>query len=794
MKNKINWIARLVPFVIAEISRLKIRMNVLLLFGVVGVISIGLLEQFLFGNKLLLFADLGSDTYYSYYAFYYFLVSNISNFQLPLWSFKLGTGSSVLTLYQFLYDPFAVIYYFGGVENISRLIVWVFVLKTFCACAFTYLYLRCLGVGIYARMVAALLFAFNGFLMVWGQHFFFATWVIFLPLLLYTIEIWFRSNKWLPMTLCVSFMALNIAIFFQVSIFCGLYMLFRLGLEWNNFSKRVWVVKIINFCGIYALGVGVSAVFWLPEYYLLKMSPRISGDFFNSFIEVMRNFSRLNTPEYYNSLLSRVFSNNLQGVGSEYTGFMNYYESIQLYVGILPLLILPQLYIVFSSRAKWVATLALCAVAAFLIFIGFSQVMNGFQYPAYRWGYNINMFELLLTALVLDLMLKRQKINFLVLILTGFVLVLCIVFIGLNSHSSDFSSYKYFFINLSKITAFIVCYSVILYLLVVMKSKRLIFSLLLVIICGELILEHRDTFVRRNVFYKGIEQSRDVNFFDYGKQAVEKLNEKDQSFYRIEKNHWILSLNDSLIQNYSGLDSYNSLVNPSYLNFLKAFGYPSVATTVKWSSLDHPYLADVLSVKYHLTKNTDKLPQHVMFIAKYGDVSIYERRGFLPFGFTYDSYVPLSVFSQLSKADRERAFLQGAVLDENPPIKLQELIKIDPSLEEDYFKTRLQEDVLNVEEMGDDKIIGSINLKRSKLLFLSIPFDFGWSVYVNGKESELHKINVGFTGLYLDQGRNIIELRYAPPYMKLGAGISILCLFIAALLLIRAKNVVDDQI
>lgn len=771
--------------------RSKFVLPILILLIAVSLIISAVLGEFLFGDKLLLFTDIGSDTFYSYYAAYYFFTSYISAFQLPLWTFNIGAGSSVLILYQFLYDPFSIIFYFGGLENISRLIVWVFFLKILCASIFAYLYFSYLEICKFVCIVASLLFAFNGFLMCFGQHYFYASWVVFLPLCLYTIEIWIRTNKWLPMTLCVSFMALNIAIFWQMSIFCFIYILFRSSFDWKKFSNLECSIRLAKLSGIFALGLGISAVLWLPEYYILKTSPRVTLDFYQSLANTASNFLHFNSPDYYRSLLARIFSNNLQGIGSEYTGFLNYYESLQLYVGILPLLLLPQLFSVFSLKAKWTASLGLLAVFIFLVFPGFGQIMNGFQYPSYRWGYNIIMFELLLAAIVFNLMLKQEKINLPVLTVTGCVLFLCALYISLYSYNLNLIPYKFSFIKLFEISGLIVCYSLLLFLLFKGKRKYLIYSLLLLLICGELILEHRDSFssANRSVFNKGIEQDKSVAFFDYGNQAVQKLKASDSTVYRIEKNHWVLSLNDSLVQNYFGLDSYNSLNSQAYINFLKKFDYPfRNLNVVNWNSLEYPYLADVLGVKYHLTKNVEVLPHDVTFVENVGDVSIYSRNSYLPFGFTYDSYMLEPTFNQLSRLDRERALLQGAVLDKPPSIKLNQILQIAPLQADNKFRESRREDVLKIIEMSGDRIYGNIHLERPKLLFLPIPFEHGWSAYVNSQKRDIYKVNFGFSGIYLDQGYSNVILAYVPPYMKAGAAISIISLLIICLLLTGVKN------
>lgn len=754
----------------------------------VSLVGFGIFKKFIFGEKLLIFTDIGSDTFYGNYAIYYFLTNYISDFKFPLWSFKLGAGSSLISLYHSIYDPFSIVYYFGGVDKISRLIVWVFLLKTFFASVFTYVYLRYLGVGAYSRIIASILFSFSGFLMIWGQHYHFASWVIFLPLMLYAAELWLKENKFLPLALCVSYMVLNIAIFFQVSIFFCLYIIFRVVFEWGTHSKIEWCRRLLQLVIVYAFGMGLSAALWFPEYYLLKSSPRIAGDFLHVLFETILNFTRFNTPEYYWSLLARLYSSNLQGVGSEYNGFLNYYESIQLYVGMLPLIVIPQLYVVFTYRAKWIASLGILLIASFLIFSGFSQVMNGFQYQSYRWGYNVIMFELLLAALVLDAMLKNGKINIPILMLTWASLFFGIACLNFNNLRLDGVQYKQVVVRVMGVVAFMTFYSGALYYLIVLKNKKWIFLLLLSTVCLEQVIENKDSFLKRSTVSPGIEKNIAVNFFDYGNIAAKELKKLDSSLYRIEKNHWLLSLNDALIQDYFGLDSYVSIINPSYVRFAKEFGYVGKITTVKWNSLEHPYLADMLSVKYHLTKDNSKLPDGAVYYEKYGDVFVYFRSGYLPFGFTYDSYIPFAAFNKLVGAEREVAFLHGAVLDLNTP-KLKEVTSVSGHGDDATLRGQLTNDVLKIKKMDEDAISGSIYLAKGKLLFLSIPFDSGWSARVNGVKVELVKVNVGFSGLYLEAGRSEVELKFFPPYMKAGIAMTVLCLLVLFVFFVRSKKI-----
>lgn len=96
----------------------------------------------------------------------------------------------------------------------------------------------------------------------------------------------------------------------------------------------------------------------------------------------------------------------------------------------------------------------------------------------------------------------------------------------------------------------------------------------------------------------------------------------------------------------------------------------------------------------------------------------------------------------------------------------------------------LKEDVLENLEITTNHISGTINLEKSKLLLLSIPYSEGWTAYVDGKEQKILKSNSMFSGLLLKEGEHKIDLAYQTPYLKVSAIISflgflsLLCVFL----------------
>lgn len=71
-------------------------------------------------------------------------------------------------------------------------------------------------------------------------------------------------------------------------------------------------------------------------------------------------------------------------------------------------------------------------------------------------------------------------------------------------------------------------------------------------------------------------------------------------------------------------------------------------------------------------------------------------------------------------------------------------------------------------------ITGNINNSEDSILYFAIPYDKGWSIYVDGKEAEVEKVNYGFCGAYLSAGHHDIVLKYLIPYSNISMVISLM--------------------
>ena len=96
----------------------------------------------------------------------------------------------------------------------------------------------------------------------------------------------------------------------------------------------------------------------------------------------------------------------------------------------------------------------------------------------------------------------------------------------------------------------------------------------------------------------------------------------------------------------------------------------------------------------------------------------------------------------------------------------------------------LMKDVLKKIEIGEDQITGTISLDSDKILCLTIPYDKGWKLYVDGKETEILHANTMFMGVPLEAGKHSILLEYHTSKLKPGILISLVGVVAFAVIII----------
>lgn len=95
----------------------------------------------------------------------------------------------------------------------------------------------------------------------------------------------------------------------------------------------------------------------------------------------------------------------------------------------------------------------------------------------------------------------------------------------------------------------------------------------------------------------------------------------------------------------------------------------------------------------------------------------------------------------------------------------------------------LNAQTMQMTEFSDTKVCGTIDVREAGRLIFGIALEDGWTLWVDGKETEPEAFGGAFLSVHLEPGTHEIALCYETPGFYMGAGISAGCIALAALTL-----------
>lgn len=97
---------------------------------------------------------------------------------------------------------------------------------------------------------------------------------------------------------------------------------------------------------------------------------------------------------------------------------------------------------------------------------------------------------------------------------------------------------------------------------------------------------------------------------------------------------------------------------------------------------------------------------------------------------------------------------------------------------------KLSSQPLKIETFEDTYVKGTINVADDGEMFTSIPYDKGWSAYVDGNKVKISSLEDALLTIPLKSGEHVIELKYQPQGRTLGIALTILSIMGFAVALI----------
>lgn len=89
----------------------------------------------------------------------------------------------------------------------------------------------------------------------------------------------------------------------------------------------------------------------------------------------------------------------------------------------------------------------------------------------------------------------------------------------------------------------------------------------------------------------------------------------------------------------------------------------------------------------------------------------------------------------------------------------------------------LKTGAMEFDECGEDHITGTVTADTNRVMFTSIPYDSGWSVYIDGEKVPTYSLGDALLCFEVAAGTHTVELKYVPSGFIVGIIISVISLF-----------------
>ena len=229
----------------------------------------------------------------------------------------------------------------------------------------------------------------------------------------------------------------------------------------------------------------------------------------------------------------------------------------------------------------------------------------------------------------------------------------------------------------------------------------------------------------------------------------------------------------------SCLQYFGSTAAPSILSFYPALGVKRDVRSEP--ELSHYALRGLLSVEYLITTpekqgafEAEADDGWIFDGAKDGFV-LYRNKNYVPMGFCYDYYLTESEYEAVAKSSRANLLMRALVLtDEDAGTYGKYLTPLPEEKQYDLDYDAYVSDcsdrragAAEVFQMTNSGFHARITLEKENLVFFSVPYDDGFTAYVNGSETDILRVDEGLMAVLCPAGENDIDFVYQPDGLRL---------------------------
>ena len=262
----------------------------------------------------------------------------------------------------------------------------------------------------------------------------------------------------------------------------------------------------------------------------------------------------------------------------------------------------------------------------------------------------------------------------------------------------------------------------------------------------------------------------DSDLVEQDTNALLLKNDLPEGDYRIDT--YKIHDNIGMWLDKSCLQYFGSTAAPSILSFYPALG-------VKRDVRSEPEIANyalrgLLSVEYLITTPEkresfeDEADAGWTNLADVDGYALYHNDNYVPMGFTYDYYVTKQTYEASVKTLRSNLLMRALVLEDEDVAQYgQYLIELPDAMLDDLHYDSYTQDCADrrahscsVFQMNNAGFHAEITLDKTNLVFFSVPYDDGFTAYVNGEKADILRVDEGLMAVLCPAGTSSIDFVY----------------------------------
>ena len=222
----------------------------------------------------------------------------------------------------------------------------------------------------------------------------------------------------------------------------------------------------------------------------------------------------------------------------------------------------------------------------------------------------------------------------------------------------------------------------------------------------------------------------------------------------------------------SCLQYFGSTAAPSILSFYPGLGVKRDVRSEP--EITNYALRGLLSVEYLITTPEkresfeDEADEGWTYLADVDGYTLYHNDNYVPMGFTYDYYVTEATYEASIKTLRSNLLLRALVLEDEDVEKYSSYLTElpDARLDDLHYDSYTQDCAdrrahsCSVFQMNNAGFHAEITLEKPNLVFFSVPYDDGFTAYVNGEKTDILRVDEGLMAVLCPAGASSIDFVY----------------------------------